>query len=140
VPAYGPSPGSAARVKPADASRKRRLQTGRRPSYVTAEELRVRTNRKAPRTSLTAEVLLRRSGHRNYRVNIYDVSLEGCKIEFIERPNVGERLWVKFEALDAVEGSVCWLEGHLAGVKFERPIHPAVFEILVSRMTRPRHL
>lgn len=94
------------------------------------------STRRGPRIPLTAEVLLRRSGQKNYRVQIYDVSPDGCKIEFVERPNIGERLWVKFDALDAVEGSVCWIEGHLAGVNFERPIHPAVFAVLVSRMSK----
>ena len=94
--------------------------------------------RKSPRIALTAEVLLRRSGRTNYRVHIYDMSLEGCKIEFVERPRIGEPLWVKFEALDAVAGSVCWVEGHVAGVEFEKPIYPAVFESLVSRMMKPR--
>lgn len=98
------------------------------------------TTRRSPRTLLSAEVLLRRSGRTNYRVHIYDLSRDGCKLEFVERPSIGEHLWVKFEGLDAVEGCVCWVDGHLGGIKFERPIHEAVFEVLVSRMIAPQEL
>lgn len=96
------------------------------------------TPRKSLRIPLNAEVLLRRAGQNNYRVHIYDVSLDGCKIEFVERPKLDETLWVKFEMLEALEATVCWIDGHLVGVEFERPIHPAVFELLVARMGRPR--
>ena len=58
---------------------------------------------------------------------MFDASPEGCKIEFIERPRIGERVWVKFDGLEALEATVCWIEGHVGGVKFERLLHEAVF-------------
>ena len=84
------------------------------------------------RTALDAEVSLRRSGHHGYRVKVHDASPNGCRIEFVERPNLDERVWVKFEGLDAVEGLVCWVDGFVAGVEFVNPIHPAVFDRLVG--------
>src|SRR5439155_25509024 len=92
------------------------------------------SERKANRVRIDAEVALRRSGQLNYRVRAYDVSRFGCKIEFVERPELDERVWVKFEGLDAVEGMVCWVEGFVAGVEFVRAIHPAVFDMLVPRL------
>ena len=85
-----------------------------------------------PRTVLDAEVSLRRTGHHGYRVKVYDASAHGCRIEFVERPNLDERVWVKFEGLDSVEGLVCWVDGFVAGVEFAKPIHPAVFDRLVG--------
>lgn len=93
-------------------------------------------HRKSARVSLQAEVLLRRSGHHHYVVNVYDVSQEGCRIEFIERPRLDETVWVKFDGLDAIESTICWVKGHDAGIEFTHPIYPAVFDILVQRLKR----
>ena len=90
--------------------------------------------RKIARTSLEAEVQLRRSGHHHYVVNVYDISPNGCRIGFVERPRLDETVWIKFEGLDAIESSVCWLEGSDAGVEFARPIYAPVFDALVSRL------
>jgi hypothetical protein len=90
--------------------------------------------RKSARTSLQAEVQLRRRGHHHYIVNVYDISPNGCRIEFVERPRLDETVWVKFEGLDAIESTVCWLKGSDAGVEFTRPIYRPVFDALVSRL------
>jgi PilZ domain len=90
--------------------------------------------RKSVRVPMKAEVHLRRSGQSNYLVNVHDISPEGCKLEFVERPRLDETVWVKFDGLDAVEAIVCWLKGSEAGIEFTRPIYPAVFDILVSRL------
>ena len=90
--------------------------------------------RKSERVGLSAEVILRRAGHGSYRVKILDVSLHGCKAEFVERPNLDELVWIKFDDLQSLEAMVCWIRGLEVGLEFERSIHPAVFEMLVSRL------
>ena len=90
--------------------------------------------RKSARVSLQAEVQLRRSGHHHYVVSVHDISPEGCRLEFVERPRLDETVWVKFEGLDAIESSVCWLRGSDVGIEFVRPIYPAVFDILVRKL------
>lgn len=87
--------------------------------------------RRSARIALHAEVSLRRPGRRTYIVRIFDASCHGCKIEFVDRPRLNERAWVKFEGMQALEATVCWVDGFIAGVKFENPIHPAVFESLL---------
>jgi hypothetical protein len=84
------------------------------------------------REASTLEAGIRRSGGRSFRVNVFDLSPRGCKIEFIERPAVGERVWVKFDGLEAVEGMVRWVAGHVGGVEFQRPLHDAVFKRLAG--------
>ena len=86
------------------------------------------------RTVLDAEVSLRRSGQHGYRVTVHDVSPHGCRIEFVERPSLDERVWVKFEGMDSVEGLVCWIDGFVGGVEFVSPIHQAVFDQLVGSL------
>ena len=96
------------------------------------------TPRKSLRVGLDAELSLRRSGQTNYRANVHDVSQEGCKVEFVERPMLDEIVWVKFEGLEALEAMVCWVEGFAAGLEFQRPVHPAVFNLLLQRLAAAR--
>lgn len=104
-----------------------RLDTGSQP-------FRPARPRKSARTEIKAEVALRRSARLNYRVTLFDVSPHGCKLEFVERPVLDERVWVKFDGLEAIDAFVCWIDGFRAGLEFERPIHPAVFDSLVGRL------
>ena len=90
--------------------------------------------RKSSRVTLSAEVILRRSGLRTYRVKIFDVSFHGCKAEFVERPKLDETVWVKFDNLEALEAMVCWVRDFEVGLEFQKAIHPAVFEMLVRRL------
>ena len=77
---------------------------------------------------------MRRAGFNHYRVAVHDLSPHGCKVEFVDRPRLDEKVWLKFEGLEALEGMVCWVRGTEAGVEFERPIHPAVFNLLLTRL------
>ncbi len=95
--------------------------------------------RKGARVGLAAEVFLRRSGQNNYRVNVRDVSEYGCKVEFVERPTLDETVWVRFEGLEALEALVCWIDGSAAGLEFQRPMHPAVFKVLLERLVNSPH-
>ena len=90
--------------------------------------------RRSTRVSLQAEVKLRRSGHHHFLVNVHDISPEGCKLEFVERPRLEETVWVKFDGLDAIESNVCWVKGSDVGISFAHPIYPAVFDGLVRRL------
>jgi hypothetical protein len=91
--------------------------------------------RKSARVPLQADVQLRRRGQHHYVVNVFDISIEGCKLEFVERPRLDETVWVKFEGYDAIQSTVCWVEGHTVGVEFERPIYPSIFEMMIERLT-----
>jgi hypothetical protein len=96
------------------------------------------TARRSERVSLDALVCLRRSGQLNYRVRVFDASLHGCRVEFVDRPKLDEQLWVRFDGLQPIEAEVCWMQGFTAGVNFIQPIHPAVFESLMARLTGER--
>ena len=102
--------------------------------FAPAEEPQHRTPRVAERLELAAEVSLRRPGRCHYQVRLLDLSAKGCRLEFVERPRVGERLWVKFSGLNSIEAEVCWRDGFVGGVRFVRPIHPAVFDLLTTTL------
>ncbi len=92
------------------------------------------TPRGTNRASLSTEVRARRIGQHNYSVRIFDLSPDGAKIEVIERPRIGEQLMIKFEGIETVQAEVCWIDGFIVGLRFERPFHPAVFDLLLARL------
>ena len=90
--------------------------------------------RKSARVELSADVVLRRSGRVNYRVSVFDMSPHGCKAEFVDRPGLQEIVWLKFANLDSMEALVRWTRGCEVGLEFVRPIYPAVFDMLVTKL------
>jgi hypothetical protein len=86
------------------------------------------------RAPYRGEALLRRLGGMNYLVQVFDLSHDGCKIEVVETPRVGEHLLIKFDSLEALDAELCWIEGKTAGLKFMKAIHPAVFDLLMQRL------
>lgn len=92
------------------------------------------TARTTDRVNLSTQVKLRRIGQPSFSVRMFDLSPDGCKIEVIERPRVGERLMLKFEGLEVIQSEVMWIEGFIVGLKFERAFHPAVFDMLLARL------
>lgn len=90
--------------------------------------------RKSERITTAAEVTMRRLGRTSYRLAVGDLSPFGCKLELVERPAAGERVLIKFEGLEVLDAEVCWVDGYTAGLRFERSMHPAVFELLVERL------
>lgn len=93
------------------------------------------TPRSSPRIPVSVIVTLRRVGQRQYQVRVTDLSPEGCKVDLVERPRIGEHMHLKFEGLEVIVGEVCWIENFVAGLRFEKPIHHSVFNLLVERLT-----
>ena len=100
----------------------------------TEPEQRKFAERKSDRITTAAEVTMRRLGSANYKLTVNDLSPHGCKLELVERPAVSERVLIKFEGLETLDAEVCWVDGFTAGLRFDRPMHPAVFELLVERL------
>jgi hypothetical protein len=102
--------------------------------FSPSEEPREHLKRKAPRILLKAEAILRAANRPSYRVAVHDISTEGCQVEFVDRPREGDRVWVKFFGLDALDAKVAWVERSTAGLNFVNVIHPAVFDLLLERL------
>jgi PilZ domain-containing protein len=86
------------------------------------------------RVDVEGEVTLRRAGKVAFRVRLFDLSPAGCKAEFVDRPELGEMVRIKFDAMESLEGTICWVAGTKAGIRFVRPIYDAVFSLLVDRL------
>jgi hypothetical protein len=90
--------------------------------------------RGANRIAVPGEISLRAAGKIPYRVRVLDLSTDGCRVELVELPRVGDAMRVKFDGLELLEAEVCWVEGYTAGLRFEHAIHPAVLDLLVARL------
>jgi hypothetical protein len=90
--------------------------------------------RQHERVSVEGEVAMRRTGKLAFRVRVYDLSPDGCKAEFVERPEIGEQLWIKFDGMEALEAKVRWIVGAKSGLRFARPLHAAVFDLLIAKL------
>lgn len=64
-----------------------------------------------------------------------NVSAGGCRVELIEMVKTGEPVIVRLPALEPLGAEVVWVQGANAGLHFQRPLHPAVFDQLMDRFT-----
>ncbi len=96
----------------------------------------VTTPRRADRVPLRADIDFRRAGGNRYRVTILDFSPQGCRIEAPVRVDPGDIIWISFPGLESLQARVCWSEGWTAGVQFDRPLYPSVFDMIRDRIAR----
>ena len=99
-----------------------------------AEEVRKQVERRAGRVEVPGEIGLKAMGRCTYRVRVLDLSTDGCKVELVERPSVGDVMLVKFEGIETMEGEAAWVDGYTAGLRFQHRIHPAVLELMLQRL------
>ena len=81
-----------------------------------------RTVRKAVRVPVKAEVRMRRSGQSPYRLVVVDMTASGCRVQFVDRPKLHEQVWLKFDHLEPLPATVCWINGFEAGLELDRPM------------------
>jgi hypothetical protein len=81
-----------------------------------------------------ASVSVRRVGGFNFSVALRDVSAGGCSIELVEPYDVEDHVIARFKQLEPLAARVCWTSGLVAGIEFQRAIHPAVFENVLGRL------
>ena len=99
------------------------------------EKAKQQIERRAARIDVPGMVGLKALGRNTFRVRIFNLGTHGCKVELVERPSIGDTMLVKFDGLDAVDAEVIWLDGHVAGLRFANPIHAAVLDLLLQRLT-----
>ena len=91
--------------------------------------------RVSPRSAVEAEVAVKKLGGFGFQLQALDVSAGGCRVELIEMVNSGEPVIVRLPALEPLGAEVAWVQGANAGLRFQRPLHPAVFDQLMDRFT-----
>lgn len=71
-------------------------------------------------------------------VDMIDISEGGCKIRGTRGfAQVGDRVTMRVEGINAPLGTVAWIEDRIAGVAFEGEMHSAVLDYLCSQQPTP---
>ena len=92
------------------------------------------TERRAERVPVACDVEFKRHAGSRYHVELLDLSPEGCCISPPIRVEIGEEIWLRIPKMEPVHGKVAWVKEWKAGVEFDRPFYPAVFEKVVERL------
>lgn len=90
--------------------------------------------RKSSRVAVDFSAGLRpRGGTSAVTVHILDLSTDGFRIDSLLDLQIGTDVWLRLPGLEPTHAKVAWADGYLAGCKFERPLHPAVLDMIIAR-------
>lgn len=65
--------------------------------------------------------------------DLIDISEGGCKLRASSGfANVGDRVTIRLNGINAPLGKIVWVDGKVAGVSFESPMHVAMVDYLCS--------
>jgi hypothetical protein len=90
--------------------------------------------RRAARTVADAAILLRRLGRGALEVRLLDISTGGCQLQRPAGLSLAEHVVTRLPGLEPLGATVAWANSRHAGLHFDRPLHPAVFELLLTRL------
>ena len=89
--------------------------------------------RKAERTGVEIDAGLRQRGASGVTVHILDLSTHGFRASTHLDLQPGSDVWLKLPGLEALHAKVAWANTHFIGCAFERPLHPAVLQMMVRK-------
>ena len=87
----------------------------------------------SPRVPVDFGAGLRQRGGSGVSVHIMDLSTHGFRIETHLDLQVGQQIFLRLPGLESSAAIVCWVRGYVAGCAFERPLYPAVLDLVVAR-------
>jgi hypothetical protein len=91
--------------------------------------------RREERRLVRGTASLRRSGYNKVGVNLLDLSSTGFRIETFGGITVGATVWITLPGLAAIEAKVAWARGDQVGCEFQTPLHQAVMEAIIQRVS-----
>jgi len=93
----------------------------------------IHKDRKAQRVRVSLGAGLRQRGASGVPVRITDLSTHGFRIETHLQVYAGTKFWVRLPGLESSPATVVWATGFCVGCTFDRPLHPAVLDLVVNR-------
>lgn len=91
------------------------------------------TSRKSRRVSLDLDAGLRQRGGTGVGIQIMDLSVDGFRASTHLNLAKGTVVWLRLPGLEAYQARVMWAKGNFVGCAFERPLHPAVLDMIVKK-------
>lgn len=92
-----------------------------------------RPARKSERVPVEFGAGLRQRGASGVSVQVMDLSTDGFRVATHLELATGTDVWLRLPGLEPFHAKVMWSQGHLVGCAFERPLHPAVLDMLVRK-------
>jgi hypothetical protein len=92
--------------------------------------------RKSTRVPVALGAGLRQRGSGSVSVEVVDLSVDGFRAQCYLEVQKGDDVWLRLPGLEAYCAKIVWTEGTLIGCAFDRPLHPAVLEMIVKRARR----
>ncbi len=89
--------------------------------------------RKAARAHVEIGAGLRQRGASAVTAQIIDLSTHGFRASTHLDLQLGSDVWLKLPGLEAMHAKVAWTNSHFVGCAFERPLHPAVLQMIVRK-------
>lgn len=77
---------------------------------------------------------MRRLGSFGFDIPVRDLSATGCKVELVESVAARDHVVARLPGLEPLGATVIWSDERCAGLQFNRPIHPAVLDMLLERL------
>lgn len=89
--------------------------------------------RVSERVAIEMDAALRRRGAHGVSVQIMDLSTHGFRAATHLELSVGADVWLRLPGIEACQAKVAWVKGYMIGCAFERPLHRAVLDMIVSK-------
>ncbi|GGD64182.1 PilZ domain-containing protein [Croceicoccus mobilis] len=69
-------------------------------------------------------------------IKVTDLTCAGCKLDHVPMEiTQGDRIAIRIDTLAPIYGVVQWVKSGMgAGLKFEKPLHPAVFKSMLAKL------
>ena len=91
------------------------------------------TSRKSKRVPLEMGAGLRQRGGTGVAIQIVDLSVDGFRASTHLQVDKGADVWLRLPGLEPYQAKVVWAKGNFIGCAFERPLHPAVLDMIANR-------
>jgi len=89
--------------------------------------------RVSERVPLAVSAGLRQRGAAGVSVQVMDLSTHGFRAQTHLELTEGADVWLRLPGLEPCHAVVAWARGNYVGCRFERPLHPAVLEMIVRK-------
>jgi hypothetical protein len=89
--------------------------------------------RRSERIAVEVEAGLRQRGASGVSIRVLDLSPEGFRATTHLELSQGSDVWLRLPGLEPCHATVAWAKGHFIGCAFQRPLHPAVVDMIVRK-------
>ena len=96
-----------------------------------ADEAPAPKSRTSKRVPIAIDAGLRQRGAAGVSVEVRDLSTHGFRASTHLELAVGSDVWLRLPGIEPCHAKVAWAKGQFIGCAFERPLHPAVLDMIV---------